>query len=244
MTTSLPPTRTTTPSQPSRYNTPPPPPSKAIPTDFKSSLSAWWSNSSYKEARYAEDRLLRRLAMFEPPSAPPPSKGWFGWSGAEPTTTVPPLESRLDAIGREIGDARAGDEVVHPLPVTGTGLVATLRNVFIPTPDPALAPAHPADLVTPSPAGSASSSSSSLSNSEKKHRQAHHHSHKSKHEDYINTLEISNAENATSREAVVVMHGYAAALGYVMSGPVPPAWPFIDGYNQTGSSSGTGSPSQ
>ena len=224
MTTSLPPTRTTTPSQPSRFNTPPPPPpSKAIPTDFRSSLSAWWNNSSYKEARYAEDRLLRRLAMFEPPSAPAASKGWFNWGTNETTKTVPPLESRVDAIGQEIGDARAGDEVVNPLPVVGTGLVATLRNVFIPTPNPALAPAHPADPITTSPAGSASSSSSSLSHNEKKHHHALHHTHEAKHEDYINTLEISNPEYASSREAVVVMHGYAAALGYVFPRPVTPA---------------------
>jgi len=117
----------------------------------------------------------------------------------------------VDKTGQEAGDARAGDEVVNPLPVTGTGLVATLRNVFIPTPDPALAPAHPADPIVETPPSSAASSTSSLP-SGRKHHKLHHPLHQ-KHEDFINTLEISSPENASSREAIVVMHGYAAAMG-------------------------------
>jgi cardiolipin-specific phospholipase len=42
--------------------------------------------------------------------------------------------------------------------------------------------------------------------------------------DYINTLEISNPEHGSSKEAVVVLHGYAAALGYVKSVPVSPSY--------------------
>lgn len=34
-----------------------------------------------------------------------------------------------------------------------------------------------------------------------------------KMDDYINTLEISKPEDMGEKEAVVVLHGYAAALG-------------------------------
>jgi len=172
--------------------------------------------------------------MFEPPVPAPAQKSWFGWAGGATDSTSPVnpssgIESKVDAAGQKLGDSRAGDEVVNPLPVTGTGLVATLRNVFIPTPNPELAPAHPADPVISksTPPGSATSSTSSLQNGEKKHMktnasaQSHHLSGgKHKHEDYLNTLEISTSENQSSREAVVVMHGYAAALGYVVVSPV------------------------
>ncbi|EIW71763.1 hypothetical protein TREMEDRAFT_22144, partial [Tremella mesenterica DSM 1558] len=94
----------------------PVPPSKPIPTDFRSSLSAWWSNSSYREARYAEERLLRRMAMYRPSPNLPVHKGWK----------------------------------------------------------------HKDDTLV----------------------------------DYINTLEISKPEDANAKEAVVVLHGYAAALGF------------------------------
>ena len=159
--------------------------------------------------------------MFEPPAPPPASIGWFGWGAKQPLAS-PEVESKVDAAGQELGDSRAGDEVVNPLPVTGTGLVATIRNVFIPTPNPALAPAHPADPVEQPSLGSALSSTSSLPNGEKIHRGAHQHpGRKDKHEDYINTLEISSPENASTREAVVVLHGYAAALGYVAPSSSP-----------------------
>ncbi|ORY35011.1 Alpha/Beta hydrolase protein [Naematelia encephala] len=212
-TASLPATRVGSPTPPARLSTPPPPPpSKAVPTDFRSSLSAWWNNSSYRDARVAEERLLRRLSMFEPTQTVTPvhtSKGWFGSH-----------EKEISASETALGNARAGDEVVPPLSVPGnSGLVATLRNVFIPTPDPAQAPAHPADPL-PSEESAASSSSSlpSTKSGVKKHHGHHLHLHgkkgDSKHADYINTLELSTPENANSKEAVVVLHGYAAALGF------------------------------
>ena len=114
------------------------------------------------------------------------------------------------AAAAKIGATRAGDEVVTPLSVPGTGLVASLRNVFISTPDPNLAPAHPADPISTSQPGSPASSTSSLSGGGKEKRAAHR---KHKHEDYINTLEISDPKTAASHEAVVVVHGYAAAMG-------------------------------
>lgn len=89
--------------------------------------------------------------------------------------------------------------------------MATLRNVFIPAPNPADAPAHPAD-----PRGLSPSSTAASVHEEKK---SHHHKSKhckkdeSKLGDYINTLEISTPANQDSKEAVVVLHGYAAALG-------------------------------
>ena len=85
---------------------------------------------------------------------------------------------------------------------TEHGLVATLRNVFIPTPDPMLAPAHPAD-----PAGSSPAPSIASTDSKKRHKEK-------AMVDYINTLEISRSGD-DSKQAVVVLHGYAAALGYV-----------------------------
>ncbi|KAK8849446.1 hypothetical protein IAR55_004779 [Kwoniella newhampshirensis] len=190
-------------------------PSRAIPTDFKSSLAAWWSNSSYKEARLAEERLLRRMSMFEStPAHPAPSKGWFGLSSGHHAPT-PTTNQSSDNVG-EINTS-------EPIPIQGTGLVATLKNVFIPTPDPAMAPEHPADPrdqnLTTSAASSASDLSSgagSATGSEKKHK---HRLSKCKKDDgklvdYINTLEISASENKNSKEAVVVLHGYAAALGF------------------------------
>ncbi len=152
--------------------------------------------------------------MFVPLSPEPVATGWFDWGGQTTPSTLA-VETKLDAAQQEMGDARAGDAVVNAVPVTGTGLVATLRNVFVPTPNPDLAPAHPADPLesSPSPPGSAASSTSSLTKGEKKSLKSHHLGHKHNHEDYINTLEISTPENASSREAVVVMHGYAAALG-------------------------------
>lgn len=170
-----------------RFSTPPPPPSSAVPTDFRSSLSAWWNNTSYKEARLAEERLLRRMAHFRPPP-PPVEKGWFGRK---------PESSQ----GNEV------QEVVEPLG-TEHGLVATLRNVFIPTPDPSLAPAHPADPAGSSPAPSSAPSIASTDSKRKQKEKAL--------VDYINTLEISKSGD-DSKQAVVVLHGYAAALGYVWS---------------------------
>jgi cardiolipin-specific phospholipase len=209
---------------PSRISTPPiPPPSKAIPTDFKSSFSSWWNNSSYKEARIAEERLLRRMSMYQPPEpGSPGSKGWFSWS-ADPnaSTTKEHIPSKAE-VGERAGEQVVNDEnhAVPPVSLPGTSLVATLRNVFIPTPDPALAPQHPADPRIDTPASSVASSTTSLDSSGKKRASIVNPLHGKKGKDgklteYINTLEISNPEHGNSKEAVVVLHGYAAALGYV-----------------------------
>lgn len=221
--TQQPPSSLSTPA-PSRLSTPPlPPPSKAIPTDFRSSLSAWWNNSSYKEARIAEERLLRRLSMYQPPEPGSPNpKGWFSWS-ADPNASSTKENIPLSS---EVGD-RAGEQVVNdenhavpPVSLPGTSLVATLRNVFIPTPDPSLAPQHPADPHTAAtPASSLASSTTSLDSAGKRKSlkvQNPLHGKKGKEgklTDYINTLEISNPEHGETKEAVVVLHGYAAALG-------------------------------
>ncbi|OWZ68336.1 hypothetical protein AYX15_00748 [Cryptococcus neoformans] len=207
---------------PSSSSTPPPPASRNIPKDFRSSLSAWWSTSSYRETRVAEERLLRRLAMYEPApaAAPPPpatgpegmqqqaaGKSWFAFGRSSNSTSTTSLPNQTHA---------AENAEPRPLQVApssaASGLVATLRNVFIPTPSPADAPAHPAD-----PRGLSPSSTAASVHEEKK---SHHH--KSKHGkkdenklgDYINTLEISTPANQDSKEAVVVLHGYAAALGF------------------------------
>jgi cardiolipin-specific phospholipase len=104
------------------------------------------------------------------------------------------------------------NHAVPAVSLPGTSLVATLRNVFIPTPDPSLAPRHPADPIGPSPV----SSTTSLDSSGKCQPRNPLHGKKGKEgklTDYINTLEISNPEHGNSKEAVVVLHGYAAALG-------------------------------
>ncbi|WWD20070.1 hypothetical protein CI109_104544 [Kwoniella shandongensis] len=194
-------------------------PSRAIPTDFKSSLAAWWSNSSYKEARLAEERLLRKLAFYEstPHTPPEVSKGWFGLGTPSANASASGSNTPTPTSDPALTDSQS-------IPLNGTGLVATLRNVFIPTPDPAQAPEHPADprtIVDGGATDSAASSASDLSSrsgtsSEKKHK--HRLSKCKKDEgklvDYINTLEISTRENKDSKEAVVVLHGYAAALGF------------------------------
>lgn len=221
---------------PSRLSTPPPPPppSKAIPTDFRSSLAAWWNNSSYREARIAEERLLRRMSMYQPPEPGSPAtaaRGWFNFpssgegeaGGSRPQ--APPIEGNENVASNNqagVGD-RAGEQVVNedhavpPVNLPGTSLVATLRNVFISTPDPSLAPQHPADPHEP---GSTTSSLLSLdSQGSKKACKPHNpltsrkRAKEGKMVDYINTLEISNPEHSSSKEAVVVLHGYAAALG-------------------------------
>jgi cardiolipin-specific phospholipase len=170
-----------------------PNPSRPIPTDFRGSLAAWWSSNGYRDARIAEDRLLRRLSYYQP--AP----------------EVPAKKCHTFAAGSAAAEVAA--PAVHATP-SATGLIATLRNVHIPTPDPELAPQHPDEL--PVAASSASSASSTTSHEKKKHH--HLMSLHQKHDDgklvdYINTLEISRPDLENSKEAVVVLHGYAAALG-------------------------------
>ena len=161
--------------------------------------------------------------MYQPPEPESPSaKGWFSWS-ADPN--APTTKENIPASG-DVGN-RAGEQVVNdenhavpPVALPGTSLVATLRNVFIPTPDPALAPQHPADQRTEAtPGSSVASSTTSLDSSGKKRASKlvnPLHGKKGKDgklTEYINTLEISNPEHGNSKEAVVVLHGYAAALG-------------------------------
>lgn len=234
MTTSLPATRSTTPAQDVKRMATPPPASKPIPQDFRSSLAAWWNNASYKEARYAEERLLRRMAAFEPsPSSPEEVKGWFGWGSASQATAKqdsPSHEASTEGLARSVSRTsasqlneaeqnRAGEEVSLPVGIGSTNLIATIKNVFIPTPNPDHAPAHPADPVEPSVSAefgttaSASSSTSSLSGEKSKSKVKCHKVKDDKLVDYLNTLEISTPENANSKEAVVMLHGYAAALG-------------------------------
>lgn len=194
------------PSSPVRLGTPPPttlsrhqhgtatPPARPIPTDFKSSLAAWWSSNGYRDARMAEERLLRRMAYFQP-TPPAPSKSWLPWA------SVPELEPEVAVV---------------PTITSASGLVASVRNVFIPTPDPNDAPSL-VDKDT-------QSASNSVSSGDKKHHHNHHnhnHHHRVHHHkddgklvDYINTLEISRPDLKDSKEAVVVLHGYAAALGF------------------------------
>lgn len=116
-----------------------------------------------------------------------PAKGWFGWGSSQPV--IP---------------AQTMGEVEEANVPADNGLVATLRNVFVPTPNPDMAPPHPADPIGPAKASPASSVSDKSSKSSKK---------EGKLVDYINTLEISSPADKTSKEAVVVLHGYAAAMG-------------------------------
>ena len=111
-----------------------------------------------------------------------PAKGWFGWGSSQPVITP--------AAGETEDASVPGDN----------GLIATLRNVFIPSPNPDMAPKHPVD---PAPSASASPASSISDNSASAKKLV----------DYINTLEISSPADKTSKEAVVVLHGYAAAMG-------------------------------
>ncbi|TXT13058.1 hypothetical protein VHUM_01459 [Vanrija humicola] len=170
---SEPPTRVSSPSSA--------PAARDIPTDFRTSLAAWWASSGYRDARIAEDRMLRRLSYYSP-APPEPSKSWFSWSGSHSQADDKPFVAPIDP---------------------STGFAATVRNVFIPTPDPALAPTVP----DTNPDSRASSVKSGKSGHEKKH------CHKN-HQDYINTLEITRKDNVDSKEAVVVLHGYAAAQGF------------------------------
>ena len=181
--------------------------------DFKSSLSAWWSNSSYREARYAEERLLRRMAMYQPPPQHPNAKGHLGMSSPTASTSDPGVNTSV-AVSP---DSETREEVVPPTAVGDSGLVATLRNVFIPTPDGKDAPSHPAEprLITASAEASPAGSTTSVNKTKHKHHFPHPHHKKSSDKlvDYINTLEISRPEDKNAKEAVVVLHGYAAALG-------------------------------
>lgn len=175
------------------------------------------------------------MAAFEPsPSSPEEVKGWFGWgSGSQASAKEDPksqngsVEGLARSMSRTTADQlneaeqnRAGEEVSLPVGIGSTNLIATIKNVFIPTPNPDHAPAHPADPVEPSASApgesattaSASSSTSSLSG-EKSKKVKCHKVKDDKLVDYLNTLEISTPENANSKEAVVMLHGYAAALG-------------------------------
>lgn len=188
-------------------STSPPPPSKNLPTNTWASLGIWWNNSSYKEARIAEERLLRRMPSFQPSQRQ--------LDPASPGTNQESME---------------GEEIVGH----HDGLVATIRKVFIPTPKPVDAPSHPTDLaISPStPYTSAASSTSSLSKTAGKSgkKQTVGAGPENGLVDYINTLEISHPKDKGSKEAVVVLHGYAAALGYV------PAFPLDTSFSSTGRS--------
>ncbi|ODO00612.1 cardiolipin-specific phospholipase [Cryptococcus wingfieldii CBS 7118] len=187
------------------------PQSRDIPKDFRASLSAWWSSGSYKNSRLAEERLLRRLTMYEPKveeAKVEGSKGWLGWGHGASSVTESQSATAQVASTVTLESSGSGSPA---------GLVASLRNVFIPTPDPEDAPLHPADPRTPlaSLASSPASSSTSVDSHEKKHKhKCHKHRKDGELVDYINTLEISAPKDKNSKEAVVVLHGYAAALGF------------------------------
>ncbi|KIR29587.1 cardiolipin-specific phospholipase [Cryptococcus deuterogattii LA55] len=210
--------------------TPSLPASRNIPTDFRSSLSAWWSTSSFKETRIAEERLLRRLAMYEPAPAPataPPlpataavgvheqggAKSWFGFTRGSSGSTIS-LPNQISAAQDKEPQSQSQQQVSSnsASAASSSGLVATLRNVFITTPNPADAPAHPADpRDLPPPSGHGPQHEEKKSH---RHISRHCKNDESKLKDYINTLEISTPANKDSKEAVVVLHGYAAALGF------------------------------
>ena len=186
----------------SRTSTPLLPPSKQLPSGFGASLGIWWSNSSYKEARIAEQRLLRRMPMFRPAQA---------------------AGIAVEAEGNESMRVRqAGEE--------DDGLVATIRNVYIPTPDPTQAPAHPADRAMPQSTGPTTPTS--------KRETGRRSPPDGKLVDYSNTLEISTPGTRNSKEAVVISHGYAAALGYISTFPSPSE----SAKNHSGSTFATGNP--
>jgi cardiolipin-specific phospholipase len=177
----------------------PPPAAKPIPADFKSSLSAWWNNASYREARLAEERLLRRMEIFRPSPPAEQVKGWFGWSTSQ---------SVVEPTPAEIKDHHDSAHVENR-----GQLVATLRNVFIKTPNPDDAPKHPVDPIERTDDGAGSPGSSTASLGGTKCKTLKKKTKEEKMVDYINTMEISTANNRNSKEAVVVLHGYAAAMG-------------------------------
>lgn len=170
-----------------------------IPGDFKSSLVAWWSSNGYRDARLAEERLLRKLPFYTP-SLRPETKSWF-WSSAGASSSSLPAEN-------------------EDTPEEGTGLVARVRKVFVPSPDPHAAPPRP-DVPAASDSDSvlsASGSGGSFGSSGSTSRAAKRLSLIQKCDkgkgDYINTLEFSTPQTTGSREAVVVLHGYGAAQGF------------------------------
>lgn len=158
-----------------------------IPGDFKSSLVAWWSSNGYRDARVAEERLLRKLPFYTP-SLRPESKSWF-WNNASSAS-----------LPNETEDT----------PEEGTGLVARVRKVFVPTPNPHDAPPRP-DMAS---SDNDSISSSGGSSKAAKRLSRTLHCDKDKKGDYINTLEFTTSQTTGSREAVVVLHGYGAAQGF------------------------------
>lgn len=153
------------------------------------------------------------MAHYRPPSPDAVKKvgTWWSWSAAERAHAE---KGEVEQVTEPIemgGEAHEGVKAGH-------GLVATLRNVFIPTPNPDLAPAHPADPIeggsgemegsSPTPSIASTSSGGSTCKTGKRRSRAG-----GKLVDYINTLEISRPEDKDGKEAVVVLHGYAAALG-------------------------------
>ena len=150
------------------------------------------------------------MSIFEPSPAAPDPKGWFAWNSGHGHHHGHP-DHPPTGYSDQPPTGYEGESITRVETQVGSGLIARLRDVFVPTPDPSLAPQHPVD---PLP-GPSSSASSLASHTEKKKL---HFKHGSKTKsgklvDYINTLEISSKENANSKEAVVVMHGYAAAMG-------------------------------
>lgn len=135
------------------------------------------------------------MEIFRPSPPAEQVKGWFGWSTSQ--SVVEPTKEELASH--------------HDSAHVGEGLVATLRNVFIKTPNPEEAPAHPVDPIEPGVGSSASSIASGESGH--KHKLQCKKEKEGKMVDYINTMEISTAANRHSTEAVVVLHGYAAAMG-------------------------------
>lgn len=138
------------------------------------------------------------------------AKSWFGFAKGSSGSTISLPNQSIAAQDKE----PRPQQPVSPdsaSAASSSGLVATLRNVFITTPNPADAPAHPAD-----PRDLPLRSGHGPQHEEKKsHRHISRHckNDESRLKDYINTLEISTPANRDSKEAVVVLHGYAAALG-------------------------------
>jgi cardiolipin-specific phospholipase len=158
------------------------------------------------------------MAHFQPPPPVEEGKGWFGRASTAAPTPHPEMHQEAPASAADVASAhqRQGEEVSQPIPIEGTKLVATLRNVFISTPNPLAAPQHPADPIIvehDSPAASVSSSQASLDKMCKDKVKSAGRRKAGKTEDYLNTLEISRPEDRGEKEAVVVLHGYAAALG-------------------------------
>lgn len=127
-----------------------PRPAAPIPTSLPASMMAWITQSSSKTAILAQERLLTRLPSYSQAKPQAFSRRSSWWSSVSSPSSV----TRSD-----VSDIKIDPPPLCPTlflgnlssfsPIVDNALQASIREIFVPTPNPSLAPAHPCHLASP-----------------------------------------------------------------------------------------------